>query len=269
MTYLSTGASAHVYTFHNTVLNIVDQDGQPWLRAQDIGQALGYLDPKAIHRIYKRNASEFPESMTGVVNLTTPSGVQETRIFNLRGAHLLGMFARTSVASEFRRWVLDILEKENDPKRGSAQRWIDPQRKLHLRRLVEHRANYLKCSTQKIWGEVRFVTGAGSIHDFTQAEYEEAVAYLGGFPIRGRQAERFPVPVTQAEINNFRSFMQVFRAVVDEAGFLREVSKSLGSSKLLSLWSLIDSANFMSGTAECIEARLIGVGMESSPSLRA
>ena len=112
MTNLSIGALAHTYTFHNTTLSIVDNHGQPWLRAQDIGQALGYTDQKSIHRIYKRNSSEFTNTMTGVVNLTTPSGSQETRIFSLRGAHLLGMFARTPIAAEFRRWVLDILERE-------------------------------------------------------------------------------------------------------------------------------------------------------------
>jgi prophage antirepressor-like protein len=36
--------------------------------------------------------------------------MQKTRIFSLRGAHLLAMFARTKVAKEFRRWVLDILD---------------------------------------------------------------------------------------------------------------------------------------------------------------
>ncbi|MDQ9668887.1 hypothetical protein RF033_15005, partial [Serratia marcescens] len=34
------------------------------------------------------------------------------RIFSLRGAHLIGMFARTKLAKEFRKWVLDILDQE-------------------------------------------------------------------------------------------------------------------------------------------------------------
>lgn len=32
------------------------------------------------------------------------------RVFSLRGAHLIAMFARTSKAQAFRRWVLDILD---------------------------------------------------------------------------------------------------------------------------------------------------------------
>lgn len=34
------------------------------------------------------------------------------RVFSLRGAHLIGMFARTPKAKEFRRWVLDVLDRE-------------------------------------------------------------------------------------------------------------------------------------------------------------
>lgn len=34
------------------------------------------------------------------------------RVFSLRGAHLVAMFATTPKAKEFRRWVLDILDRE-------------------------------------------------------------------------------------------------------------------------------------------------------------
>ncbi|MGC6299240.1 hypothetical protein ACMXZB_12110, partial [Pasteurella multocida] len=33
-------------------------------------------------------------------------------IFSLRGCHLIAMFARTPIAKEFRKWVLDILDRE-------------------------------------------------------------------------------------------------------------------------------------------------------------
>jgi len=43
-------------------------------------------------------------------------GVTDVRAdFSLRGAHLVGMFARTSTAKEFRKWFLDILDKETNP----------------------------------------------------------------------------------------------------------------------------------------------------------
>jgi prophage antirepressor-like protein len=99
-------------TFHNTNFAYMEMGGQVWLTAAEVGQALEYADDKAVQRIYSRHADEFTAQMTGVVKLTTPRGMQESRVFSLRGAHLVAMFARTTKAKEFRRWVLDILDRE-------------------------------------------------------------------------------------------------------------------------------------------------------------
>ncbi|HEL6465897.1 TPA: hypothetical protein UO481_000877 [Klebsiella pneumoniae] len=99
-------------SFHNTNFAYMEMGGQVWLTAAEVGQALEYADDKAVQRIYSRHADEFTAQMTGVVKLTTPSGKQESRVFSLRGAHLVAMFARTPKAKEFRRWVLDILDRE-------------------------------------------------------------------------------------------------------------------------------------------------------------
>lgn len=98
--------------FHGIQLQPVANLDGVWLTASQIGFALQYADDKAVQRIYSRHADEFTEQMTGVVKVTTPCGDQMTRAFSLRGAHLIAMFARTSVAKEFRRWVLDILDRE-------------------------------------------------------------------------------------------------------------------------------------------------------------
>lgn len=98
--------------FHGiSLLPVPDLDGI-WLTANQIGYALQYADDKAVQRIYSRHIDEFTDRMARVVSLTTPSGRQETRVYSLRGAHLIAMFARTPVAKEFRRWVLDILDRE-------------------------------------------------------------------------------------------------------------------------------------------------------------
>lgn len=98
--------------FHGVILTPVSDVLGIWLTSSQIGYALQYADDKAVQRIYSRHSDEFTEKMTRVVNLTTPSGMQATRVFSLRGAHLIAMFARTPIAKEFRRWVLDILDKE-------------------------------------------------------------------------------------------------------------------------------------------------------------
>lgn len=115
--------SVPTLAFHETTFHPITRKGQPWLTAAEIGKAMGYLDDKSIHRAYARHSAEFTEHMTGVVKLTTPSGEQDVRVFSLRGAHLLGMFARTERAAEFRRWVLDILDAQNE---GTAQRRAKP-----------------------------------------------------------------------------------------------------------------------------------------------
>ncbi|WP_279063214.1 P22AR C-terminal domain-containing protein [Lelliottia amnigena] len=99
-------------TFHNTSFAYMEMAGQIWLTASQVSQALEYADNKSVQRIYTRHADEFTEKMTGVVKLTTPTGMQESRVFSLRGAHLVAMFSRTPKAKEFRRWVLDVLDRE-------------------------------------------------------------------------------------------------------------------------------------------------------------
>ena len=100
-------------SFRNVNFDITDIHGQPWLRGLQVASALGYKNPAAdIVNLYNRNADEFTDSMTQVIELPTAGGKQQVRVFSLRGCHLLGMLARTKVAKEFRRWVLDVLEKE-------------------------------------------------------------------------------------------------------------------------------------------------------------
>ncbi|MDD0928125.1 Bro-N domain-containing protein [Xylella fastidiosa subsp. multiplex] len=96
--------------FSGQSLSIIDRDGTPYLSARDLARALGYADERSVLRIYARRAGEFTYQMSTVVNLTTVTGDKPTRLFSPRGCHLVAMFARTSVAAAFRRWVLDVLE---------------------------------------------------------------------------------------------------------------------------------------------------------------
>lgn len=100
--------------FNDFTFSPVIHDNQPWIPARQLANALGYKDERSVHKIYERNKDEFSSMMSTVVNLTT--GVMElpTRIFSLRGCHLLAMFARTPVAKAFRKWVLDVIEQYGD-----------------------------------------------------------------------------------------------------------------------------------------------------------
>ncbi|WP_278540402.1 BRO-N domain-containing protein [Oxalobacter formigenes] len=99
--------------FNGVSLSIIRQNNQTYFSASDIAKSLGYQSDDAISRIYRRNADEFTSDMSQTVNLTVSGNYQKTvRLFSLRGAHLVAMFSRTPIAKEFRKWVLDVLDRE-------------------------------------------------------------------------------------------------------------------------------------------------------------
>jgi prophage antirepressor-like protein len=84
-----------------------------WLTSSDLARALQYANSRAVTMIYNKYADEFTSGMTQVLEVSTSGNYRKkVRVFSLRGAHLIAMFARTDVAKEFRRWVLDILDRE-------------------------------------------------------------------------------------------------------------------------------------------------------------
>jgi|GEM_PF-3835127 prophage antirepressor-like protein len=99
-------------TFNGVVLMPLSLGGQLWFRSSELARALGYKDENSVRRIYERNADEFTDDMTQVIEiLDTVNLTVRVRIFSLRGCHLLAMFAQTPVAKVFRKWVLDVLDR--------------------------------------------------------------------------------------------------------------------------------------------------------------
>lgn len=142
MVHTTQGASA--LTFHETTFHPIPRAGQPWLTAAEIADALGYASDDAISRIYRRRAGEFTAAMSETVKLTASGNLQkEARIFSLRGAHLLGMFARTERAAEFRRWVLDILDQE-------TERSEQPEIHAHTNKLTQKQREHISREAQKV-----------------------------------------------------------------------------------------------------------------------
>ncbi|MER2974121.1 P22AR C-terminal domain-containing protein [Klebsiella pneumoniae] len=105
------------FNFHGVTLNPVENVTGVWLTSADIAKALGYKSTKSISNLFAQYEDEFSQGMTMVIESVT-NGINgstrrmKVRVFPLRGAHLIAMFARTPVAKEFRRWVLDILDRE-------------------------------------------------------------------------------------------------------------------------------------------------------------
>lgn len=110
-------------TFNGVALSPISYKNQTWLTSVELAKALGYAESDSVTRIYNRNKEEFTPNMTmlrdGQIDpLGESSGLQrEVRVFSLRGCHLIAMFSRTAIAKQFRKWVLDILDKEvGEPK---------------------------------------------------------------------------------------------------------------------------------------------------------
>ncbi len=119
--------------FQNQPIRLIEKDGKRWASAADIARALGYSRADKVTRIFDRHKAEFSTSMTQIVETPTlgVSGnlVTQTRVFSLRGAHLIAMFARTSKAQEFRRWVLDVLE-QHQTATSLIQEWYEAKSAL-------------------------------------------------------------------------------------------------------------------------------------------
>ena len=106
-------------TFNDVSLFPIIYHGTPWIRAGELARALGLSREDKVAQIYQRHADEFTSDMTQLIeNAAEPQNevfqnlsAGRSRIFSLRGCHLVAMFARTPVAKAFRRWVLDVLDK--------------------------------------------------------------------------------------------------------------------------------------------------------------
>ncbi|MGX8941919.1 BRO-N domain-containing protein [Symbiopectobacterium sp. Eva_TO] len=160
-------------SFHNAQLEIIHREQSIWLRSTQIGLALKYANPKtAVTKIFNRNKDEFTTQMTAVIKLPDANGdMQNTRIFSLRGAHLIAMFANTPIAKEFRKWVLDILDKETkipqyQPQAAELFNDDDTRCLTHLVWSMANGFNFDRAWRSAIWYALRRVTGVPSPQHF-------------------------------------------------------------------------------------------------------
>lgn len=122
--------SSLALSFNEVNFSPVQHNNQIWLSASELAKALGYEKSNAVTQIYERNKDEFASDMTTILKVSVVNSSRSVenlnlrlskknenlektiRVFSLRGCHLITFFARTSVAKQFRKWVLDVLDKE-------------------------------------------------------------------------------------------------------------------------------------------------------------
>ena len=205
-------------TFNDVTLTPITHQNSLWIRAAELARALGYGRENQVSRLYRSNADEFTPEMTQLIEISDgpESGLSiRSRIFSLRGCHLLAMFARTPVAKAFRRWVLDVLEKyaaeqqsrsrplAEDMVLPPADAPISPSDQSILQSVVKAKIASLpeelrgKGLFPQIWSRFNNHFRLGSYKQLPQCRMAEAVTYLMGLELPADRKEELPPPLPQ------------------------------------------------------------------------
>ena len=171
-------------TFQSTTFDVIDRNGQPWIQSRQLASALGYKDEGSVRKIYKRNVDEFTDAMTATVKLTLGITPVDVRVFSLRGCHLIAMFARTPVAKQFRRWVLDVLDRLAEEERAKSapapsriSKRTDPERKA-LTAIINTWVGMAPIHYASARAQVNAHFGVTSVDGLTVAQVKEAIQWV-------------------------------------------------------------------------------------------
>lgn len=219
--------------FNDVQFDVIPQNSQLWVRGYQIGTALGYGENAdvSIRKLYTRHADEFTPAMTAVVTLPTEGGPQETRIFSLRGCHLLAMFARTPVAKAFRKWCLDVIEQYGD--RVPVERPISlppstPDDRKPLRDMVNVWARLSGVHPSNLWPQVRARFQLERIDDLPVEWLPDAIAWVQGKidelsrkPLEEKKAlppaqRNLPAPAPYLDKTPFLKFVEEIQSAHEE-----------------------------------------------------
>ena len=205
-------------TFNEVNFNPVVKNGQIWLTSKEIAKALGYKNATSINKLYNANSDEFTDTMSLTTD-TVVDGINNSkrrlsiRIFSLRGCHLLAMFARTDIAKAFRKWVLDILDKEVSPSQISTT--------TDRRPLVE--AVNIYCAKtgvilSDIWKMIHQRFNVDDVSQLTVEQVPQAIEYVHGFTINCHTKE---TPLSDFTHNQY--IMNVKKEIMEYVHLLRKM----------------------------------------------
>ena len=177
-------------SFNDVNFSPVQHDGQIWLSASELANALGYARSDAVSKIYDRNADEFTPSMTTTVNLgvVRRTGTVEmgNRIFSLRGCHLVAMLSRTAIAKQFRKWVLDILDREVLNQQIESRQSISPEQQALLHEIVTRRSGGERKTHSEMWTRHNRHFKIAKYSQLLAIHFPEAVHYLETMELKSK-----------------------------------------------------------------------------------
>lgn len=180
--------------FNEITFSPVNRQNSLWIRAVELSKALGFKREDQAAKIYRAHADEFTSDMAQLVEIFDNADSAfpvKSLLLSLRGCHLLAMFARTPVAKEFRKWVLDVLDKlaeeersaepvENPDKLPSPiSRRTDPERKA-LTAIINTWVGMAPIHYASARAQVNAHFGVASVDAMTVAQVKEAIKYVQG-----------------------------------------------------------------------------------------
>ena len=172
-------------SFNEVNFSPVERNGQIWLTAGDLARALGYAKANAVTQVYERNKDEFNQSMTQVID--NPQSLNlRLRIFSLRGAHLIAMFSKTAIAKQFRKWVLDVLDREVVTKQLESRQSISPEQQALLHEIVARRSGGERKIFAEMWARHNRHFKIPRYAELLAIHFSEAVHYLETMELKAK-----------------------------------------------------------------------------------
>ncbi len=182
----------NIIKFQNQNIEIITVNGESYLNGNQIGSCLELAFPaKAVAKIYRKHKKEFMPEMSIAVEMPTTTGNKLTRLYSLRGAALIAMYAQTPVAAQFRAFILDVLEGKQSTKVQAEQ--LNFLRR-ELLRICPEWAKILRCHQAGLSAkEIGKVVGKSK--DTVNRQLQRMHAC--GFPVRlvsGRKSAQLSLP---------------------------------------------------------------------------
>jgi len=164
---------------------VPQNNDQIWITSSELAFALGYKHADSVTRIYNRKSDEFTSDMTKVID--NPQTVNLTvRVFSLRGCHLITFFARTPVAKEFRKWVLDVLENEIQHQQIDTRVKINAEQQAILKEIVDRRCEGSTKKRTELWARHNKHFRIPRYSELLAMHFQDAVDYLETMQIKAK-----------------------------------------------------------------------------------
>lgn len=100
------------FEFEGKPLEFRQDAGEWWVTAEEAAMLLGHKRARAVLTLADRHAKRFRPGEQGVIDLSTPGGMQRLRAFSPRGLARLCILGRTEVSHRLHDWVIyEVMEQ--------------------------------------------------------------------------------------------------------------------------------------------------------------